>query len=499
MKNGRLNRRQMLAAMSTCAAGGASGLAATLGARRASAQAAGEPKFLIVLAAAGGASIIDSFLAIREAESANAQTINTFPDREVESFEGTALRAVSFTRSETGPIPIPFTTDQASFVRKHRQDLLVATQTGTSVNHNVGQRRSITGNEAWRGRTIQECVALAYGASFPLPNVNMAAGGFIEHGTDRELPAWAFNEPVANPTVWPVSLDAKKGQLDLPSPALIEAARGLRDTKLDPESGFFKTFQDSDRLARWAGQRQDAPVKLEGSDLVSKLLFLPESNQVPLSRYGLTESPDAAKVREKFPDFLTDPLDAQAALAFLLIKHRVSVTVTISPSFAVLLQTTRFPPKVVNPPLAYDFSHNAHRAAQGIMWSRILRIADGLIDLLKGEESSPGSGRSLWDDSMIYMATEFGRDKRRPAGAADFGTAHNLNNGVAILSPMVKGNTVLGGVDPDTGLTYGYDPVTGAADPSRTMAERFAFAGILQSLGVDTSGSGLPSVPAMRR
>ena len=136
-------------------------------------------------------------------------------------------------------------------------------------------------------------------------------------------------------------------------------------------------------------------------------------------------------------------------LAFLLIKNRVSAAVTISPSFNVLLNTS--PPSLTNPPLAFDFSHQSHRDAQAVMWQRILGIADRLVELLKAEEFE--AGESLWDRSMIYFASDFGRTKRRPTNSETFGTSHNLNNGYAILSPLVNGNTVLGGVDPTTGLT----------------------------------------------
>jgi hypothetical protein len=105
-------------------------------------------------------------------------------------------------------------------------------------------------------------------------------------------------------------------------------------------------------------------------------------------------------------------------------------------------------------------------------------------------------GESMWDRSMIYLATDFGRAKTRPAGATDFGSGHDLNNGIVVISPLVKGNTVLGGVDRDTGLTYGFDPVSGAADPGRTMTEEEIFAGLTQALGIDTGGE-LPNVPAM--
>jgi hypothetical protein len=98
------------------------------------------------------------------------------------------------------------------------------------------------------------------------------------------------------------------------------------------------------------------------------------------------------------------------------------------------------------------------------------------------------------------MATEFGRTRTRQEGASQFGTGHDLNNGFMILSPRVRGNTVLGGVDPKTTLTYGFDPRTGAPQPGKMDAnEADIFSGILTAMGVDTSGSGLPDASAFVR
>lgn len=496
-KLGRLNRRQLLKSLAVCSAGGAGALGTMLAARRGYAQTTQDPKFLIVVAGAGGASLIDSFLAIRESEAGtNAATINCFPDAEVASVADSPLRAVNLSRNSVGAIPIPFNTNQSAFVEKHKNDLMVVTQTGTSVNHTVAQKRSITGNEAWNGRTLQEAVAAQYGASFALPNVNMAAGGYLEPGNDRSLPAFARAEAVGQAALWPLSLDGRKGMKGAPPEDVLALARKVRNEKLEPESSFYKTFNKSERMALWLKQR-DSQDTLQALDLITKLNVFPDAPpQLPLSEYGLTQSPDAELMLTTFPDLLEDPLEAQAALAYLLIKNRVSVTVTISPSFNVLLDLNGFPPKVTNPPLAFDFSHQSHRAAQAVMWSRILSMADRLSDLLKNTEYE--NGESFWDRTLIYFASDFGRTKRRAANSDDFGTSHHLNNGYALLSPLVNGNRVLGGVDPATGLTYGFDPSTGAPDPGRTMQEREIYAGILHALGVDTSGSGLPDMPAMR-
>jgi hypothetical protein len=63
---------------------------------------------------------------------------------------------------------------------------------------------------------------------------------------------------------------------------------------------------------------------------------------------------------------------------------------------------------------------------------------------------------------------------------------------------MLKGNRVLGGVDPLTALTYGFDPVNGAADKGRATTEAEIFSGVLDVLGVDTTGAGWPSATAFR-
>ena len=125
-----------------------------------------------------------------------------------------------------------------------------------------------------------------------------------------------------------------------------------------------RTFQKSARLKRWYEQRGPAQAALEDAGYVSKLNILPDQPpQIPLTEYGLSSSPDAARLRTVFPNFFVDPFEGQAALAFLLLKYRVSVTVTLGPSFNVVIAGTQ----LGNPPLAFDFSHQDHRATQAFM------------------------------------------------------------------------------------------------------------------------------------
>ncbi len=101
---------------------------------------------------------------------------------------------------------------------------------------------------------------------------------------------------------------------------------------------------------------------------------------------------------------------------------------------------------------------------------------------------------------MIYVATDFGRTKVRTAGAETFGTGHELNNGFLMVSPMVKGNTVLGGIDPNTALTYGFDARTGTALPGKMESnEPDIYSGVLTAMGADLSGSGLPDASAFKK
>jgi hypothetical protein len=485
-----------------------------------------DPRLLIVLTTTGGASMLDAMLAIRASESESAATLNCFPDSAVRTVG--PFRAVDIDLNNLGAIPIPVKGRQSAIVEAHQADMMVATWQRTSVNHLVGQRRAVSGNNAWYGRTLQEAVALTYGAGFALPNVHLSAGtGYTERGLDPGLPAYCYGEAVADPRLWPLSLHGSRGIVGAPSHGLLEQARRLRNTRLDPQSRFGRVFAGSSRLEHWEHLRGSPQQALEAQDLITKLMISPESAEFPLAAHGLGSSADGALVRAAFPDFARDPLEAQAALAFLLLKYRLSVTVTLGPSSSAVINaeagatgTDVYDPgedddenqgidddptmgaglpegSIANPPLSFDFSHGEHRGVQALMWSRVLGVADRLIGLLKSEEW--GNGQSLWDRTMIYVANDFGRSKQRPQGAEQFGTGHDLNDGALIISPLANGGRLLGGIDPDSGITYGFDPLTGAPDRGRQMTEAEIYAGMAQSLGVSLDGVTLPDMRAMRR
>jgi hypothetical protein len=501
----KLNRRQLFKGLAATSA-----VAAITGGDLASkqARAAGNPdaRFLIVIPAFGGAQLINSVLPIRASEAgAAAPTLDCFPDEQVVDLAGSPIRAADAVMDHLvgQTVGTMFQVPLSPFIDKHKQQMMVTTLTGTSVNHAVAQHRALTGGGAWGGRTLQECVAMAYGDDYPLPNVNMSRMGYLQQGDDTSIPSRVRAEPIAQPLVKPLSFSASKGlrpgSQDIPAQSLIDMARALRNDKLDPESSFYQAFRLSERIKLWTTQRSvDAPA-IEAQGLIDKLFFVPESPELPLSEFDLQASEDAVRLATVFPDIFgadPDPLERQAALAYLLIKNHASVSVTLSPTFAPI---TGGPFGLKTVPLAFDGSHNDHRAAQALMWFRVLDVADRLIDLLAETVFDSDSGESFMDRTMVHFATDFGRDKRRPGDGSDiWGTAHNINNGHVTISPLVNGNTVLGGVDPTTGMTYGFDLQTGAEAPSRNTSEAESFAGLLQALGVDTSEAGLVDVPAMR-
>jgi uncharacterized protein (DUF1501 family) len=120
-----------------------------------------------------------------------------------------------------------------------------------------------------------------------------------------------------------------------------------------------------------------------------------------------------------------------------------------------------------------------------MMWGRMMSVVDGLIELLK--EVPHGDG-SMWDQSLVYVATDFGRSKERPSGSLDFGSGHHLNNGSLFISPLLRGNRVYGGVDPDTCLTYGFDGATGEPDREVVMREGHLYSLVCEAMGIDFEG-----------
>jgi hypothetical protein len=431
------------------------------------AQSAQEQKLLFVVTASGGASILDSFLPITTNEAGAG--VRAFTTQQVVQPNGSNLRTVAvLDNSIEGAIALGNQYPMATFLGKHKDDVVVMTHNVTSVNHLVAAKRSLTGAGVDKGRTILEAAAVRHGAGCVLPNVNMAGGGYSEHGDDPTVPDEARAEPVVDARLFAFSTDGSRGIKGAPSRQRIEEARALR-ARLEEASGFGKTFRGARVIRRYLAQRDGIARGVEDADLITKLMMLTETpGEVPLSDYDLETSASGPDVMSKFPNLMTDPVDAQGALAFLLARYGIACAITLGPNSSPVFESSE---RMLQPPIAFDWSHNDHVGAQNSMWSRTLKLVDGLIELLKGA--------GLWDRSLVYIATEFGREK---SGAA---TGHHLNNGSVLISPLLRGNRVFGGVDTSTGLTYGFDRTTGEPAPGTLMGEADVYSVIAQALDIE--------------
>ncbi len=442
-----------------------------------------DQKFLIVLTNFGGGSINDSFLALSEDEvraaGGDPEVINCYKDSQLVAVDGTPFKAVKLEHTMPALGNFQVVSDQSEFLRRHKQDITVVTSEGTSVNHGIAQQRSVNGNEAWAGRTIQEVAASFYGQGFSIPNMNMGSGGYAFDGGDSSLESYARGMSVSNPLYWPLSLSSSAKVSGVPSKAMMDLARDFRLRGIESQSNFMKTFKDDPKLSSWLNHREKTRPRFEQENLFEKLFFLDGAGD------AATE-----KAKAMFPRYNKDTFDAQAIMSYLAITKGVSSVVTLGPNSSTSTSDKGIY-EFYNIPIAFDFSHNDHRGAQAHMWQRMLRVTDGLIELLKATPYGT-KGESYWDKTMIYMASDFGRSKTRPAGSEVFGSAHDLNNASVLISPMLKGNRVIGGIDPKTALTYGFDPVTGSPDRNKKTSEKEFYSVLTSALDIDGSAAGLP-------
>ncbi|MDD9969401.1 MAG: hypothetical protein OXR73_24365 [Myxococcales bacterium] len=442
-------------------------------------------KILFVFCAHGGAGIINSFLPLVDTEVGDptlASTLDVYPEALVDQLPGLGFRHVRNLDSATfsymkEPPPMD------GFLQRHGRDMAIFCHGVSSVNHNVAQARSLNGAGANAGRTIMEAMAMRYGGGMPLPNCNMGTDGFIEHGHDDSVPARARHEIITAPMFFATGTHGSRGVVGVPSVGSIERARRIRQ-QLDRETVFGRTFGKSPRVMRYLEQRSFATEELERADLIERLLLLDPSTVDP--KFGLQAGAVVADLYTRFPDLAVHDVQAQLGLGFLLAYHGVATSVTLGfRSDPVITQADG----VVTAPIAFDYSHSSHRVTQNVMWGNLAALLDTMITLLKDYDymGDPSLGK-MWDRSLIYVATDFGRTKERPAEAGEWSSGHDLNNGSVLISPLINGNRVYGGVDPKTALTYGFNRETGAPDPASALEEAALYGALCHVLDIDFSG-----------
>ncbi|NVB42631.1 hypothetical protein G6O69_32715 [Pseudenhygromyxa sp. WMMC2535] len=440
-------------------------------------------RLLFVVCAAGGGSIIDSFMPVATTEvpeDVDASILNVYSESQLFTPEGSNIRCVR-PLDDTLFLTPGYSIQQ--FLTDHYTDMTVVGHEVTSVNHNVAQKRAMTGAGINRGRTIAEAVAERYGLDLPLANCNMGNGGYVEPGDDATLLARARAEIISDPRTYAVATHGSRGVAGGLSLEQVTRARSVRE-QLEGVSPFGITYRDAPRRSQYLYNRTEIAPQLESMDAITKLMLLDPSGLS--GDFDLEASPMLDALRQVFPLLDGDNWHQQGALAFLLSYYGMSCANTLALSFNPSFDGD----EITGAPLAFDFSHTAHRPAQNVMWGRVLQIVSGLVKLLKAFDymGDPALGK-MWDRSLIYVATEFGRDKLRPSGGSStYGTGHHLNNGTVLLSPMLQGNRVFGGVDPSTLLTYGFDTGTGEPLPGTVLREGEIYSAIAQALGIDFTG-----------
>ncbi|HEY4223694.1 MAG TPA: hypothetical protein VGO62_20195, partial [Myxococcota bacterium] len=226
-------------------------------------------KLLFVISGGGGASIVDSFMAVKQSEmTSDPNAFICYDDAFVTRSLPNGIRALDLPqdhRSYLNGFGVGTNFNQSTFVDRNQADLAVLTMEGTSVNHLVAQKRSMNGFGINNNRTLLEEVSARFGQNLLLPNINMTQGGYVEEGTDPSLPEHAGQQIVADARFFSLSTDGLRGMVGAPgtdpsvdnkqhAPVddatlarardLLARARGVRD-HLDDSSVFGQTFQCS--------------------------------------------------------------------------------------------------------------------------------------------------------------------------------------------------------------------------------------------------------------
>ena len=436
------------------------------------AQSIPEPKYLFIVAASGGASIVDSFLAQTQGPTA-------FSEQQIGRVVGSEFNCVlPMESSIQGAIPLGNGYSQLDFLRKHKDDMVVMAHNVSSVNHHIAAKRSISGNNInGNGITLAEAMAMRFGNGLAIPNANMAIGGYAEDGDNPNVPALARTQLISDPLMFAFATSGFQGIKGTLSGSELQIARKMRQD-IEKSARNFDQYANNDIVKSYLDNRAYLADSLEKGNTMSKFMLYDDPS-VNLADFGIQLSESFVLLNQRFPNMASDPFEAKMALAYLLTKEKISCCVTVSPGSNPIISPSGSP----NTPIAFDWSHSDHRGAQNAMWSYILKSTDSLIDLLKSTDvdGDPVNGK-MWDRSLIYFATEFGRDK-----VSSGGSGHHLNNGSLMISPMLKGNRLFGGINSD-GLTFGFDPKTGLPASDKTMDEADVYSAVALALGIEFEG-----------
>ncbi|MEO1335664.1 MAG: hypothetical protein AAFV29_08465, partial [Myxococcota bacterium] len=278
---------------------GAGALAVPRWASEAYGQSSADSYFLFVITAAGGGSIIDSFLPVAQSEVSTpeiAARLPVYPDMVLAQPPGSNFRCVRNLSDQFAGVPFRSDYDPVNFLNEHKDDMLVMTVENTSVSHLVAQSRSMTGDGIDRGRTITEAMAMAHGGNLPLPNAIMSSGGFTDNGVWSGVPDTARGVLIDNALQFALATDGRRGLSGTPSERVVARARQAR-AQLESTSPFGQRFSTSEARRRFLTMREGPSAKIEASELIDKLLLVDGTTQANFDELGLSSSPDLARLQ----------------------------------------------------------------------------------------------------------------------------------------------------------------------------------------------------------
>lgn len=433
-----------------------------------------DTRYLFIVAAPGGANMTDCFLAQNEGPGAYDYDLLLEP-------EYTPFNCVIPRYNTVGwSLQIGNGYSQKSFLDSHHQDMAVIACEAETLERGTAARQLMTGNGINRGRTLAEHIAAAYRGRFTLPNVNMATTDFAAPGTDPYLNDSARAEVIADPLMFAFATHGFAGLSHQPSAAKVQLERQLR-LSLEKNSKFYRDNSDHPTVARYIYNRDVIMTSLEKNQLMMNLL-IDGTARGRYRRHGLRMSAAMGQLSQQFSQLGTDPLEAQMALAFLLAKRGLTNVCTMSPGTNVVL--SRDGKRANTAPMGFNWSHTDHRSGQNSMWSYVLKNVDGLINLLKATdiEGNPAKGK-MWDKSVIYITSEFGRDRVQEGGSEPHKSNANM-----IVSPLVNGNRFYGSLDASTGQIGGFNPETGEPESWRQITAADHYSIIADLMGAPFTG-----------
>lgn len=431
-------------------------------------------RYLFIVAAPGGANMTDCFLASDKGPSAYGTDLLVKP-----SF--TPFRAVIPRYNTVGwSLPIGNGYSQLNFLQQHHKDMAVIAHDAITLDRDLAARQAMTGNSINRGRTLAEHVASAFRGRFTMPNICMAKGGFAAPGSDLRLSGSARAELISDPLMFAFATHGFAGLSHQPSSAKVQLERQLR-LSLEKNSAFYQANQNHPTIKSFQYNRDVIMTSLEKNQLMMNLLIDGTAKE-RYGRRGLRMSQEMESLNRHFGQLGSDPFEAQMALAFLLSKRGLTNVCTMSPGADLVLSPDR--KKANTAPMGFNWSHTDHRGAQNAMWSYMLKNIDSLIQLLKATDvnGDPAQGK-MWERSVIYVASDFGRERVQRGGSG-----LHANNANLLISPLVKGNRIYGAYDERRGTIGGFHPITGAPEPRRSITSADHYSIVAGLMGAPFAG-----------